>query len=201
MKLNIIVIIAVVSTTLIQSSEFSIKFAQQKDVPACTALHKKVSNEFFKPTITTGYPDYFANNKELLHDFFNEIDNLFNQALTSATNNTENNKQHFLIASDLHKPDKILGLCAFRKKDDSIFIDYMIVDEQSRKKGIGKTLFNIALITYKDVTSCKLETLNNGNEAMHKLYERYGFVSTKQPCTVYDRTPDTHIMYELNLKK
>lgn len=200
-KLKIVLLTAALYATPTQSTDVSIQFAQQKDIPALTAIHQEVRNEFFKPTMATGYPEYFAHNTEFLDECFNEVDGLLAELFKESTNDTDNN-MHILIATDNEEPNKILGLCAFKKAEaDSIFIDYLIVSQPSRGKGIGKALLNNALSTYKDINSCSLATLANNNAAVHAFYERCGFTSTKELCTALERVPNTHIMYQLNIKK
>lgn len=171
-------------------------------MPALIALSEEVVNEFFKPTMIAGYPDNLSiQNPEILDQFFNEVDTFWQDFSRKATNNIENNNDRILIASHNAEPDKILGLCAFIKKENCLDIEYLIVSQQARGKGIGKALAMKALAIYEDITVCKFATLAKGNDAMQALYERYGCKSTKEVCTALKSIPNTHFMYQLDIKK
>jgi len=183
-------------------NDIFIRFAQEEHMPALKALSNEVVNEFFKPTMIVGCPDNpFIQNPEVLNEFFNEINVLWFEFLEKATSDIDNNDDRILIASNNEEPNKILGLCAFTKEEDCLFIQYLIVSQQARGKGIGRALAKNTLSTYKDITSCKFETLAYGNEAIHALYERYGCTSLKELRTTVECIPNTHIMYQLDIKK
>jgi ribosomal protein S18 acetylase RimI-like enzyme len=185
-----------------QSYEFAISRAQEKHIPALTVLSNEVLDEFFKPTMTSTYSQYSStHDMEALHRFFNDIAGFFEKFFIKATGSIKNNNDHILIASRNDNPDKILGLCAFTKEENSIFIQYLIVSQKLRGKRIGRTLLNNALSMYKDVAVCKLVTLAHGNDATHAFYEQLGFTSTKEICTIVDYLPNTHIMYQLDIRQ
>lgn len=201
MKLKAIIIIAALSTTFVHTSEISIKNAEQKDIPALIALNKEVMDEYFKSAVITGYPDSpIAQNPELLNDFLNQFTNRYEPIFHNITNEN-NNDYHVLIASNKKDQEKILGLCIFRKEEkNSLYIQYIIVSQQSRGKGIGKALLDNALSFHDDITSCTLKTFAHGNDATRAFYEKYGFIK-KELCTLDERMPNGDIIYELNLKK
>lgn len=178
--------------------EFSIGFAQEKHIPALKALSEEVTDEFFKPTMIREYSDYPP---ESLHTFFNELDRAVEELFRKATSNLDNSDDHIVIASHNEDPDKILGLCAFTKKENLLFVQYLIVSQQLRGKGIGKALLNKVLSIYEDLTVCGLVTLARGNAAAHAFYEHLGFTSTKELCAALECMPNTHIMYQLDIKK
>ena len=201
MKLrNIIIITTLYTPYIIHSSEISIKTAQKKDIPAILALDKKVINEFFKPTMMQGYPNSFDNNPELVDTFCNEWNKYLNELLSKVTDDKSNNN-YILLASDTKKSDKIIGLCIFNIENKKMFIDYLIVSQKSRGKGIGKALLDDALASHKDMETCALDTLAHNNNATQQFYERYGFTSTKEPITLMESIQNTHIRYTLQLKK
>lgn len=184
------------------SHEIVISHIQQKDVPAIITLHKQVSDEYFRPAMLAGYLDNpLVQNPETLNKFFNGIDVFIELFSTKAINDTGHNKDCILIASNKEKTDSPLGFCAFIKEESSIFILYLLVSQQARGEGIGKALINSALSMYKDIVVCRLVTLAYGNESTHMFYERLGFTSTKELCTAVECIPNTHIMYQLDIKK
>lgn len=202
MNLKIIAITIALYAASAQSIGVSVQFAQKKDIPAILNLNKKVIDEYFKPTIIAGYPDLLlAQDTEFLNQFCNDWNNMFETLTSAATSEEKNKNQLMLIAADDKNPDEVLGLCAFEKKENSIFIHYLIVSQQSRGKGIGKALLDTTLSSYKNINSCQLRTLANANESTQAFYEHYGFTSTKKLCTLDERLPNAHIAYELNIKK
>jgi ribosomal protein S18 acetylase RimI-like enzyme len=183
-------------------NEVLIDFAEQKHIPALKALSDEVVNEFFKPAMIAGYSDNpSVQNPEVLNQFFDGIDAMWDELLEKATSSIENNGNRVLTASTKEEPDKILGCCAFTKEDTTLYIQYLIVSKQARGKGIGKALANNALSMYKDITSCKFDTLAYGNDEIQALYERHGCTSTKELSTAVACIPNTHIMYQLDIKK
>ncbi len=181
-----------------QSNELFIDFAQEKHIPALTALSNEVLDDFFKPTMIREYSDYPP---EAIQEFFDTADIIFEELFKKATSTIENNKDRILIASTNKESDNLLGLCAFKKQGSLLFIDYLIVSQQLRGKGIGKTLLAKALSTYNDVKLCQLVTFARGNEATQAFYEKLGFTSTKELCGGLPCMPNTHFLYELAIKK
>ena len=47
----------------------------------------------------------------------------------------------------------------------------------------------------------KLKIITIINEKTHAFYERYGFTTTKEPHSLLESAPNTHIIYTLNIKK
>jgi ribosomal protein S18 acetylase RimI-like enzyme len=181
-----------------QSNELFIGMAEEKHIPALTALSDEVIEEFFKPVMYKEYTDYPEGS---LETWFNACDSFFEDFFKKATSNIENNNDYILIASTNKESDTLLGLCACTKEEQSIFINYLIVSQHLRGKGIGKALVHKALSTYGDISSCKLVTLARGNEAAHAFYEKFGFTSTKELCDAHESMPKTHFMYQLDIKK
>lgn len=181
-----------------EANELFIGMAQKEHISALTALSDEVIEEFFKPVM---YKEYADRPTESLDAFFSAADNFFKEFFIKATSNVENNHDHVVIASTNKEPEKLLGLCAFEKQEDLIFIDYLIVSQKLRGKGIGKALLHKALSTYGDISSCKLVTLARGNEATQAFYEKFGFTSTKELCDAHESLPKTHFMYQLDIKK
>src|SRR5260221_5254783 len=142
MRLKPIILGLTLCITFAQAHNISIRFAEQKDIPNMLNLSSTVIEEYFKPTIRSGYPHCFAHNETLSNEFFEEADNAYQTALTQVANGQGDDSCHILIASKDKSPDKILGLCLFKTENDSIHIDYLIVSQESRGKGIGKALLD-----------------------------------------------------------
>ncbi len=182
-------------------AELFIGMAQEEHIPMLTALSKEVIDEFFRPLMLVEHPDNpLAKNSQLLNKFLVNLDDGFVRHLKRVTSSTENSDGYVVVASNNEDPNNILGFCAFTKKEDFIYVHYIAVSQHVRGKGIGKGLLNAALSTYKDVFLCKLKTFAYGNEATQAFYERLGFTS-RGLCTLVEGAPNTHIMYQLDIKK
>lgn len=182
----------------------SINRVQEKDILRVMALSNEIMDEFFRPLMLAEYPgNPFANNPELFNIFFDKINSGWVKHLESVTSGAENNNAHVLIASDNEDPDKIVGFCAFAKKEDLIYIYQMMVSQSARNKGIAKALFKTALSMYTDIVSCQFKTFAYGNELMHKLCEHYGVINKgiTKLAIMPEGTPATHFMYQLDIKK
>ena len=200
MKLKIIALLTVLSTTLSSyTNTISIKFAEQHHIPTLIALNEELLDEYFGPTLVAGYPEYFSYDTPLLYEFREGWNYMFQIILEEGIDQL--NDHHILIASDDENPDNIIGLCAFAKEDNSIHLEYLIVSQKLRNKGVGKMLLDTALTMYDDVTTCWLETIAKANEKTHAFYERYGFTSTKETHSLIECAPNTHIYYTLDIKK
>jgi len=97
-----------------------------------------------------------------------------------AWDNIETSNIKYFLAKD---NDKIIGSCyiciipslAFNGKSIG-FIEHVIVDENYRRKGIGKKLLETA-IEYAKENNCYKVVLQSGIKRIeaHKLYEKLGF--------------------------
>jgi N-acetylglutamate synthase-like GNAT family acetyltransferase len=178
------------------SDDIVVYKATEKDIPALISMSNEVLNEFFKPTLVTAYPEY---TQDACDELFKQFDIFFEKFLKDATE-VDNNNHCILIASHKTQQER-LGLCAFTKEEDSILIEYLIVPQQLRGKGIGRELLKNVFLTYTDIAKCCLYTLAKGNQKTHTFYEKLGFTSTKEPITIVEAVPYSHIMYALEIKK
>jgi ribosomal protein S18 acetylase RimI-like enzyme len=202
MKLKSIILSLTLCITFAQAHDISIRFAEHKDIPGILDLSKTVIEEYFKPTIRKGYPHYFDHNEMLFNEFFDEAINAHQTMLTHVVNEQDNSTWRILIAAENNTSDKILGLCLSKKEGDSVHIEYLIVAQESRSKGIGKALLDQTILTYPEVHTYTLATIAaQSNERTQAFYERYGFTSNKELITLDKRIPNAHIIYELNIKK
>jgi len=184
-----------------QPNKILIGSVQEKHVHALTSFNREIINNFFKPLMLVEHPDNpFAQNPHLLDNFFVNLNIGFARRLEEAVSNRGNINAHIVIALDHENLDKILGFCAFTKREDCIYVNFIAVAEQVRGKGVGKALLNAALSTYNDISSCQLKTFAFGNEATRAFYERFGFTN-RGLATLVEGAPNTHIMYQLDIKK
>lgn len=184
-----------------QLDGFAIGRAQEEQRVLLTALSKSTIDEFFRPLLLVEHPDNpFVQNTEALNILLNNFDSGFTRHLECAISDVKNNNEHVQVAVSNEKPDELLGFCAFTKKEDCVYINMIIVSQYFRNKGIGKALMDSVLSTYKDNDLYKLKTFAYGNAAVCAFYEKLGF-ENKGICTLIEGAPNTHILYQLDLKK
>ena len=71
--------------------------------------------------------------------------------------------------------DRIAGFCKADISEDKGKIDYLIVSEKDRGKGLGKQLMDWAMKVFSDSNVHSLEVkVVYGNDAA-RIYEKYGF--------------------------
>jgi N-acetylglutamate synthase-like GNAT family acetyltransferase len=200
--LSIAALTVIFYTASLHSHDISLRFAQKQDIPAILALDKQVTDDYFIPVITANYGHLPAfQDPHAAETLCAGWDTLLAAIIENATNETDNNNHHILVATHNKNSNNIIGLCAFEKQDTALFINYLIVSQQVRNQGLGKLLLNTALSTYNDINSCSLETLAYGNESTLAFYDHYGFINTKQLCSIDERFPDTHYLLKLELNK
>jgi ribosomal protein S18 acetylase RimI-like enzyme len=200
MKLhNIITLTLAFCVTTLFSQDIFLHFAQSHDIPAILQFERDVTHEYFVPLLNTHYKHLpaFAD-PNALQNFDDGWFSYFVTVIENATNETDNKAQHVLIAI---RNDYVIGVCAFEKQENSLYINYLAVSEQARRNGIGTMLLDTALATYNDIDLCTLETFAFGNDSTLAFYDRYGFTNTQQLCTLDERFPDMLYLLKLELNK
>ena len=164
----------------IESSEITIRRAENKDLPILAILSKKVINEHFRHIITHGYPaSPVVQNPLLLNTYLENmtttLENIFNE------NQLQDNRQRLLVATQTNKPH-IIGLCFSQQiSDDQAYIRYIIVDKDCRHKGVGSALLRATLNSYEGITSCELKTLSHANEKARLFMKNMDLSVIKTP--------------------
>jgi len=133
--------------------EFAI--GKREDIPGILALYKQ------------------------LYESSASFDN-FNTEENKAWDNIENYNIKYFLAKD---NNVIIGSCyiciipnlAFNGKSIG-FIEHVIIDENYRRKGVGRKLMEMAIKYAKD-NNCYKVVLQSGNKRIeaHELYEKLGF--------------------------
>lgn len=196
---KILALTTILLTPFTHCCQFTIRRATHDDLPTISKLDKKVMFEHFKPTIMAGYAESpTVQNEFLLDSFLNAYVHLRTIEFSKGIDSLDS---HLLVASSTQNSKKIYALCLFDKRDKQLYINHIIVAQKNRRQGIGTMLLTRAINTYNDVTSCELYTLAYANERVHGFYEKYGFTSTKELVTIDPRTPNTHIIYHLDINK
>lgn len=123
--------------------------------------------------------------------------------------NKESN-QRLLVAELIHGNQKnIAGYCRFEKKDTQImYINFIVVAEEFRKRGIAQQLIHETMKTFDEVTECKFRALVH-YDFINNLYSKHGceqtgtlsLDSTTGEISTDPNAPITHIDYSYAIKK
>lgn len=169
----------ILATFTLQCSENNIivRPATLHDLDAITKLsHHHYEHEFKKlwekkyTAITPSHhtTDSFVKEKMINADAVN-TEYIFKQS------NIENSSERFLVTElmvDNNK--KITGFCRFEKRDpQTIYINFVFVDKDHRKQGMGKLLACTAMNTFEGITQCKFRALVH-KESINNLYDKQG---------------------------
>ena len=201
-----IVLFFLLSFSLMQANEFTIRPTQAQDLIELKVLSGKVINEHFRKSIIAGYPDSpVVQNPELLNTYLKNMADGF--ATIFEEKQLQDTKHRLFTAIKNDNEHTIIGFCFSQQLNDKqAYIRYIIVDENFRDKGIGTALLQITLDSYENISSCELKTLAYGNEKTHAFYEKHGFVSDKIPAPLARKLCEhsdtiTFILYHLDLAK
>lgn len=221
MKFNNIIITMLLCTPFItQCSETNtitthtviIRPATIQDLNAISAISHQQYQNNFKPMWEKHYAsmtpkdhtiDSFVQEKADLNDTNNK-NHITNQTL----NKTSDQK---LLIAELQQGNQknIAGYCRFERKDSqTMYINFIVVAEEFRKKGLAKQLAHAAMNTFEGVTECKFRALVH-YDFINDLYTKHGCEQTGtislDPNTGEISTdpnaPITHIDYSYTIKK
>ena len=96
---------------------------------------------------------------------YDETIRIFNESL-------QNKSSYIAVVEDA---EKIVGFCKVDIACRTGKLDYLVVLQEYRKKGLGKQLMDWAMNTFdKHHIKCIDVKVIDGNDAIH-LYEKYGF--------------------------
>ncbi|SRR5260221_2135189 len=115
------------------------------------------------------------------------------------------------VSGEINKTfvNKIVGYCRFEKQDaHTMYINFILVAQEFRKRGIAKQLAHAAMNSFNDVTECKFRALTH-YDFINDLYTKHGCQQTGtislDPTTGQISTdpnaPITHIDYSYTIKK
>jgi len=189
-----------------QASENPLKYLDTKEilnnltreeVRGLTDLTQAVFFEDFKPIIM----QLCSSVKEdrintILQEWLSKQNRLY-----VSQNENDNENIEILLSRDQFLK-KIRGVCVVVKNQiqQELWIKFLAVEKNQRRKGIGSELLVTALNRYKNMKKCQLVTFAQGNEPVHKFYEKHGFQKGSL-VTVDERFPNTHVLYSLDLEK
>ncbi|HEX4069462.1 MAG TPA: GNAT family N-acetyltransferase [Candidatus Babeliales bacterium] len=122
----------------------------------------------------------------------------------------KNSDQKLLVAELIQGNQKnIAGYCRFEKKDlQTMYINFIVVAEEFRKRGIAQQLARAAMSTFDGVTECKFRALVH-YDFINDLYAKHGceqigtisLDATTGQISTDPNAPITHIDYSYTIKK
>ena len=200
------------TTKITTTHTVTIRPATLTDLNAISAITHQQYQNTFKPLWTKHYApmmptthnvDDFVQKKATAADINNK-DFIIKQILD------KNSNHKFLIAELIQGSKKtIAGYCRFEKKDpQTMYINFIVVEDSLRKQGIAKQLAHVAMHTFDDVTECQFRALVH-YDFINNLYSKHDCVNkgtiSLDPNTGQISTdpalPITHVDYSYTIKK
>jgi ribosomal protein S18 acetylase RimI-like enzyme len=206
------------------SRTITIRPATLEDLNAISYLSQKNYHNTFKPLWEKHYAPMTPSH-HTIESFVQEKINLNDQSNKDFTHNqtvNQNSNQKLLVAelTEVHDMlvsggestttfNMIAGFCRFEKKDPTtMYINFILVAEELRKRGIAKRLAQAAMNSFEGVTECKFRALVH-YDFVNDLYSKHNCEQTGavslDPNTGEISTdpnaPITHVDYSYTIKK
>jgi predicted GNAT family N-acyltransferase len=208
-----------VVTSLLQCCEtpsslhgtIAIRPATRDDLDAMSAISKHYYLNDFTQLWTKHYAPMLPSNHNI-NQFVQEkmvAADIINENFITKQDNKQNCR---LLVAEIANSDtqkKIAGYCRFEKKDaQSMYINFIVVNEAFRQQGLAKQLGHAAMNTFDGVTQCNFRALAH-NDFINDLYTTHGCINkgtiSLDPDTGKISTdptaPITHIDYTFKIKK
>lgn len=199
----IIFLCTTISTYCCDKQIVTIRSAQLKDIEQLNKLSTKQYQNDMKPLFSKLFPNLdaekFATEKA-------KLNNENNERIIKSGN--PSNPSRLLIA-EIEETKKIVGFCRFEQKDQqTIYMNFVLVDEDFRKQGIAKKLSIATMNTFPNATTCKFRALFN-NEKVNTMYiqhgcKQVGTVSLDLKTGAINTDPNaqiTHYDYEYTIQR
>lgn len=163
-----------------QKNQIITRQATLNDFDAISAISQQYYQNDFKQLWTHHYASMTPLNYTI-EDFVNEkMNNATESNKTIILQQSRTSNQRLLIA-EITQPNtlkKIAGYCRFEKKNpQTIYINFIAVDESLRKQGIAKQLAYAAMKSFDNITECRLRALIHYN-FVNQLYTKLGCIKT-----------------------
>jgi len=191
-----------------EQSSIVIRPAQLGDIEQLNALSTKQYQNDLKPLFTALFPH--LNNIEQLVVDKTKLNNETNEKIIK---NQDQNSPSRLLVAEINDPKslqaKIAGFCRFEQKDaQTIYMNFVLVDENLRKQGIARQLSIAAMNTFPSAATCRFRALFN-NEKVNAMYiqhgcKQVGTVSLDLKTGAVNTDPDapiTHYDYEYIIQR
>lgn len=185
--------------------------ATSTDLNQLNELSNKQYENDFKPMWQASYAPLFPSlNTE---KFVAEKAHLNNLANKNFIEQQELGKTGRLLVVEIEDDAmpfaEIAGFCRFEQRNEkTIYINFILVDENSRKKGLAKQLIFAAMKTFPNTTTCQFRALFH-NTQVNNIYTQHGCkqvgtvaldINTGKISTDPD-APITHVDYEYTIQQ
>ncbi len=194
-----------------ENKVISIRPAESRDINYLNALSTKQYHNDFKPLWEKFYKPLFPTIDP--EQFVKEKTELNNQKNRSIILDNNSDKSLRLLVAEIQDVEslekKIAGFCRFEKLDKTtVYGNFILVDEDFRKRGIALKLAFAAINTFPDITTCKFRA-HIHNKEINEIYLKHGCIQKGQVSIDLDSgkintdqdAPITHYEYEYIIKK
>lgn len=200
------------TATLIQSCEnkHTIRPAQTSDRAQLNALSEKQYQKDFKPLWQNFYAASFPHiNVDTFIADITQRNNNRNEGIINKANTSD--KTCLLVAEtkDEKGIPKVAGFCRFEPQDEkTIYMQFILIDEDFRKQGIAKALALNAMQTFANAELCRFRA-HVHNKKINEIYIQHGCkqvgevsidLETGKVCNNPD-APITHYEYVYTIQK
>jgi len=174
--------ITLATTFALQCSEYTIiiRPATHDDFDTMRELSHRAYQNHFKPLWQEHYA-WLTPQNQTIDEFVNEKEKINNTTNADFIKRQANNEDFSLLIAQITKPDttkSLAGFCRFEKKSDTtMYMHYILVDEQFRRKGIAKQLAYAAMHKWDTVTQCNFRALVHDN-FINDLYSQHNCTKT-----------------------
>jgi predicted GNAT family N-acyltransferase len=189
----------------------TIRPAQLNDIEQLTALSLKSYQNDWKPLLQQSYQLLFPDLD--IEKFVIDKAKLNNENNEKIINNSDQTKPNRLLVATIQDQESlretIAGFCRFEQQDEqTMYVNFILVDETLRKQEIGKKLALAAMNTFPNVTTCKFRAQVHYTK-INEIYTQHGCVQTGTVALdlstgAINTDPDapiTHYDYEYTIKR
>ena len=188
-----------------------IRDAQTKDIPSLHALSEKYYHSDFKPLWKKHHTSSFTDLN--IENFIQEITTIRNERIRKIISKQNPNERFYFLIAELKdtksSTEKIVGYCQFKRKtEETIYIQFILIDEEFRKKGLAKKLAFIAMDTFPNTTRCTFRIPVHNEKAneicLNHECRKQGMFSLdpiSKKINTNANAPITHYDYEYVIKR
>lgn len=160
----------------------TIRPAQLGDIGQLTALSLKSYQNDWKPLLQQSYQRLFPDLD--IEKFVVDKAKLNNENNEKIINNSDQNKPNRLLVATIQDQESlretVAGFCRFEQQDEqTMYINFILVDETLRKQEIGKKLALAAMNTFPNVTTCKFRAQVHYTK-INEIYTQHGCKQVNQ---------------------
>ena len=175
---KLLLVMITVTHLLHGHGELIIRLAQPGDLDAISCLSSHEYQTHFKSLWEKSYAPLFPM-EQSIDDFVAEkIVNQkeINKSIIAQQQQESEGKIFVAYLVEERATPLLAGYCRVTKQDaQTLYINYILVDEQFRKQGIAKKLVGQAISSFDAITECKFRALAQ-DTFINDLYEKHGCI-------------------------